>query len=57
MPSNVIVHNLAGALAGETCVVKLYDSRRNGSISVYFRENLLSASWWLGACRIRCILL
>ncbi|KAA6418757.1 MAG: hypothetical protein FRX49_11245 [Trebouxia sp. A1-2] len=43
MPSNVIVYKLAvhrqqGAVAGETCAVKLYDSRRNESVSAYFHE-------------------
>lgn len=29
---------MQGAVAGETCAVKLYDTRRNGSISAYFHE-------------------
>ncbi|KAL0043295.1 hypothetical protein WJX79_000713 [Trebouxia sp. C0005] len=29
---------LLGAVAGETCAVKLYDSRRNESVSAYFHE-------------------
>lgn len=29
---------MQGAVSGETCAVKLYDTRRNGSVSAYFHE-------------------